>query len=362
MLIYMKSNYTIIGIMSGTSLDGLDITLTNYILDNNQWRYNFVFGKTYSYPEEIIQLLKEATTFSAEKLLLLDKKLGQLFGDTILQFMKDYSVNTDEIDAIASHGHTIFHQPEQGFTYQIGCGTTIALKSQLPVINDFRTKDVILGGQGAPLVPVGDFQLFNSLADGFLNIGGISNISFKQNNKIQAHDICPGNIPLNLLMYILGKSYDKGGELASTGIVNQTLLTELNSLDFYLIPGPKSLGMEWLNKEFLPILNKNSDSIPNKLATICEHIGIQIAKIANSNKIQKLLVTGGGALNTYLIHRINHYLKGGIILPTKEIIEFKEAIVFGFLGALYLEKQDNCLKDVTGAQRNSCSGVLHLPN
>ena len=358
----MKSNFTLIGIMSGTSLDGIDITLTNYTLEDNQWDFQFVVGKTYHYSEEIINQLRKATHNSAEKLLRLDKKIGQLFGEAVLQFITEFAVDIHTINAIASHGHTIFHQPENGFTYQIGCGTTLSIITQLPVINDFRTKDVVLGGQGAPLVPVGDFQLFNSLANGFLNIGGISNISFKQNNKIQAYDICPGNIPMNLLMNTLGKSYDKGGELASTGIVNQTLLTELNSLDFYLLSGPKSLGMEWLNKEFLPIINKNSDSTPNKLATICEHIGIQIAKNANNNKIQKLLITGGGALNKFLIHRINHYLDGEIILPSKEIIEFKEAIVFGYLGALYLEKQDNCLKDVTGARRNSCSGVLHLPN
>ena len=358
----MKSNYTLIGIMSGTSLDGIDITLTNYILDKNQWSVNFVCGKTYNYSEEIIHQLRVATDCSTEKLLLLDKKIGQLFGEAVIQFIADFEVDIKTISAIASHGHTIFHQPENGFTYQIGCGTTLSLMTQLPVINDFRTKDVILGGQGTPLVPVGDFQLFNSLADGFLNIGGISNISFRQNNKIQAYDICPGNIPLNLLMNKLAKSYDEHGELAATGKINHVLLNILNSFDYYSKPGPKSLGMEWLNEFFLPIIDVTQDTIPNKLATICEHIGIQIAQTANNNGIQKLLITGGGALNTFLINRINQHFKGEIVIPSKEIIEFKEAIVFGFLGALYLSKQENCLSDVTGAQRNSCSGVLHLPN
>ena len=358
----MKSNFTLIGIMSGTSLDGIDITLTNYTLEDNQWDFQFVVGKTYHYAEEIINQLRKATHNSAEKLLLLDKKIGQLFGVAVLQFITEFAVDIHTINAIASHGHTIFHQPENGFTYQIGCGTTLSIITQLPVINDFRTKDVVLGGQGAPLVPVGDFQLFNSLADGFLNIGGISNISYKHNTKITAYDICPGNIPLNLLMNKIGKSYDEHGTLASTGKVNFELLEALNSLEFYLKPGPKSLGMEWMNENFLPIIAKTNDTIPNLLATICEHIGIQIANISNENLIQKLLITGGGVLNTFLIERIKHYLEGEIIIPTIEIIEFKEAIVFGFLGALYLSKQENCLRDVTGAQRNSCSGVLHLPN
>lgn len=358
----MKSNFTLIGIMSGTSLDGIDIALTNYTLEDNQWNFQFVCGKTYNYAEEIINELRIATESPAEKLLILDKKIGQLFGEAVLQFMEEFNIAHTSVQAIASHGHTIFHQPEKGFTYQIGCGTTLSIITQLPVINDFRTKDVILGGQGAPLVPVGDFQLFNSLADGFLNIGGISNISYKHKSKITAYDICPGNIPLNLLVNKIGKSYDEHGTLASTGKVNFELLEALNSLEFYVKPGPKSLGMEWMNENFLPVIAKTNDTIPNLLATICEHIGIQIAQIANNNAIQKLLITGGGALNTFLIERIKHYFEGELIIPSSEIIEFKEAIVFGFLGALYLSKQENCLSDVTGAQRNSCSGVLHLPN
>ena len=358
----MKSNYTIIGIMSGTSLDGIDITLTNYALKNEQWSFEFHNGKTYNYSEKTMKKLKQATTYSAVELLVLDKEIGQYFGEAVNNFIKENSIELSKINAIASHGHTIFHQPENGFTFQIGCGTTLSILTQLPVINDFRTKDVVLGGQGAPLVPVGDFQLFKSTAEGFLNIGGISNISFQNNNKILAFDICPGNIPLNILMNGIGKFYDKNGELSSTGSINQIMLNKLNNLDFYKKKNPKSLGMEWMNDYFLPIITKTNDSIENKLATICEHIAFQIGKTANENTIKKLLVTGGGAFNSHLINRIQTYFNGEIVIPKKEIIEFKEAIVFGFLGALYLEKQANCLKDVTGAQRTSCSGVLHLPN
>lgn len=358
----MKSNYTIIGIMSGTSLDGIDITCTEYIWEENTWSFELLFCKTYNYSEEDSATLKIATQLSAAELIQLDKKLGKLFGESVLLFLEEFSINKKNIDTIASHGHTIFHQPEKGFTYQIGCGTNIALTTNIPVINDFRTKDVLLGGQGAPLVPVGDFLLFSSIADGFLNIGGISNISYLQEQKIHAYDICPGNLPLNLLINTIGKPYDHQGEIAASGKVNIPLLETLNSLDFYTQNPPKSLGIEWINEQFSPVIERFEDSMANKLATICAHIGMQIGNITTQQKIKKLLITGGGAHNSHLITCIKANFKGEIIIPNNQIIEFKEAIIFGFLGALYLEKQANCLQDVTGAIRNSCSGVLHLPN
>jgi anhydro-N-acetylmuramic acid kinase len=358
----MKSNYIIIGIMSGTSLDGIDITCTEYIWEENTWRFELLFCKTYNYSDKDSATLKNATQLSAAELIQLDKKLGKLFGESVLLFLEEFSINKKNIDAIASHGHTIFHQPEKGFTYQIGCGTNISLVTNLPVINDFRTKDVLLGGQGAPLVPVGDFQLFRSIADGFLNIGGITNISYFRKQKIHAYDICPGNLPLNLLINTIGKPYDNQGEIAASGKVNIPLLETLNDLDFYKQNPPKSLGIEWIHACFSPVLDDCNDSIANKLATICEHIGMQIGKITTQQKIKKLLITGGGAHNKHLISCISANFNGQIIIPNNKIIEFKEAIIFGFLGALYLEKQANCLQDVTGAIRNSCSGVLHLPN
>lgn len=358
----INSKYSILGIMSGTSLDGVDITFCDYILTNNQWKFKCHHGKTYPYPVEISENLKNATKLSAIDLSILDKEIGRYFATFVNDFMKEYSLDLFKIDAISSHGHTIFHQPENGFTLQIGCGTTLSVLTKLPVINDFRTKDVVLGGQGAPLVPVGDFQLFSNHADGFLNIGGISNISFFEKDKITAYDICPGNIPLNLLMNELGKDYDEDGKESSKGNLSVELFEQLNQLSFYQQKGPKSLGMEWMNNVFLPIVTNYSLSQQDKLHTISEHIAFQIATIANQQNIKKILITGGGAFNTYLISRIKHFFDGEVYLPTNQIISFKEAIVFGFLGALYFEKQSNCLKDVTGASRNSCSGVLHLPN
>ena len=356
-------HYSIIGVMSGTSLDGVDISYSNYYKENSyEWKFKLMHAKTYKHPDYIHSKLNVATNLTALELFKLDKEIGHYFSDLINRFIKEFKLENSHIDAIASHGHTIFHQPQDGFTVQIGCGTTIATKTNIPVINDFRTKDVVLDGQGAPLVPIGDNLLFNKLADGFLNIGGISNISLKENNKTIAFDVCPGNLPSNYLMKTIFKEYDENGTEASKGILNNSLLELLNSIEFYKKTPPKSLGIEWLNEHLFPIINTTEDNLQNKLHTINEHIAIQISEVVKKYKIKKLLITGGGAYNSFLINRIKAHSNSEIIVPESTIIEFKEAIIFGLLGALYLAKEINCLSSVTGASRNSCGGVLHLPN
>jgi anhydro-N-acetylmuramic acid kinase len=353
--------YNIIGLMSGTSLDGLDIALVRlHRHENNTWTYELVQAETFSYPPEIIEKLSISTQLTAIQLFKLDKELGKNMGEFVNHFIQKNKFDKNNIDYIASHGHTVYHQPENGFTVQIGCGTTIAAISGIKVINDFRTKDVIHGGQGAPLVPIGDFELFNSEAESYLNIGGISNVSFKKNEKITAFDCSPGNLPLNKLAQNKGLSYDKDGVLAKSGEINFFLLDLLNNLPYYTQNGPKSLGTEWLESEFYPLIKFDRD-IENNLRTVIEHEAIQISNILNKNELKSVFITGGGALNNFLIERIGHYFEGKIILPERKIIEFKEAIVFAFLGALYAENISNCLKDVTGADQNVCGGVLHLP-
>jgi anhydro-N-acetylmuramic acid kinase len=353
--------YNIIGLMSGTSLDGLDIALVklNY-LPNNTWTFELVQAKTFSYPTEIIDKLSISTQLTALQIFKLDKELAKKMGEFVNIFIQKNKFDKNNIDYIASHGHTVYHQPENGFTVQIGCGTTIAAITGIKVIDDFRTKDVIHGGQGAPLVPIGDFELFSTAAESYLNIGGITNISFKKDGKIQAFDCCPGNLPLNKLAQNKGLTFDKDGALAKSGEINFFLLDLLNNLEYYNQIGPKSLGTEWLESEFYPLIKFDRD-IENNLRTVIEHEAIQITNILNENEIRSVFITGGGALNHFLIERIDHYFEGEIILPERNLIEFKEAIVFAFLGALYAEKLPNCLKDVTGADKNVCGGVLHLP-
>ncbi|MCE3295176.1 MAG: hypothetical protein K0R65_890 [Crocinitomicaceae bacterium] len=356
----MKS-YNLIGLMSGTSLDGLDIVYTRLSHpDPGGWSFELIGFQTYKYTGELTEKIREAMEVSSVNLLLLDKEIGSFYAECVNDFIAKNGIDKSEIDAIASHGQTIFHQPEKGLTVQIGCGSTLALKTGLKVINDYRTKDVIMGGQGAPLVPIGDFHLFRGQAESFLNIGGIANISFELNKEIIAFDICPGNLPLNKLAKVKGMEYDKNGELARTGEINFFLLDMLNELEYYGEAPPKSLGVEWLEQAFYPLLKFDKD-IENNLRTVIEHEAVQIAQVLNSHALQSVMISGGGALNLFLIERIKHYFKGEIVLPSREIIEFKEALIFAFLGALYLEDTANCLSSVTGASRDVVGGVLHLP-
>lgn len=352
-------SYNTISLMSGTSLDGIDIAFV-HIERNEQglWSFNLVNAETVAYSDEIKDKLRTSTEISAPALFQLDKMLGQMMGEAINKFIAKNKISKDEIQIIASHGHTVYHQPDNGFTVQIGCGSSMALETGITVVNDFRTKDVILGGQGAPLVPIGDFELFKNQAEAFLNIGGISNISFKKDGKIVAFDCCPGNLPLNKLAQNKGLNYDKNGDLARSGEINFFLLDLLNNLPFYEQVGPKSLGTEWLGQYFYPMIKFDRD-IENNLRTVIEHEAYQIGQVLNRNEIESVMITGGGAFNQFLVERIQHYYKGRVVLPAKEVIEFKEAIIFAFLGALYLEKLPNCLSEVTGASRNVCGGVLH---
>jgi anhydro-N-acetylmuramic acid kinase len=351
----------IIGTMSGTSMDGLDIAYVEFsITKDSFWQQKVIACETYSYPEQIFEQLKQATNFSVVQYLLLDKELGKFYGEKINDFIEKFKLDKKKITAISSHGHTIFHQPENGFTAQIGCGTTIAKTTNIQVINDFRTKDVINSGQGAPLVPIGEKHLYSSLAESFINIGGFTNITIQKSNHIIAFDISPGNLPLNKLVACKNIPYDKDGELAKAGDIDFFLLDSLNSLDYYKENGPKSLGTEWLEQNFYPLLQFDRD-IENNLRTVIEHIAIQISTVLSNEKIKSVLITGGGAKNCFLIERIKNYYKGKIVLPNTELIDYKEAIIFAFLGALYLAKEPNTIHTVTGANKDVCAGVLHTP-
>jgi anhydro-N-acetylmuramic acid kinase len=354
-----EKQYEIIGLMSGTSLDGLDIAHIKFNFPlYNEPSFELLHTETIEFPDNLLNKLNIASNSSAPTILQLDKELGIFFANAVNDFVSKNNINKNDIDAIASHGQTIFHQPENGFTYQIGCGSSLAYYTEIPVINDFRSKDVIAGGNGAPLVPIGDFMLFKNEASSFLNIGGFCNISFKKKSEIIAFDCCPGNLPLNKLAGSKGLNYDANGEIAASGTINFFLLDLLNSLDYYQKNSPKSLGTEWLEEKFYPLL-KFDKEIENNLCTVVEHIALQISTVLNENNLDSVFITGGGVKNQYLISRLTHYFKGKIIIPNQDIIDFKEAIIFGFLGALYLESQPNNIPTVTGASRRVIGGVYH---
>ncbi len=349
----------ILGLMSGTSLDGLDIAHVKFYKNAEKIEFNLLNYKTFAYSNEFVDEVKNAVNLSTIELFQLDKKIGRESANFVNQFLEETKIDRNQIAAIASHGQTIFHQPDNGFTVQIGCGATIAYHTHIPVINDFRTMDVVAGGQGAPLVPKGDFDLFSGQADAFLNLGGFANISLKKEEEIIAFDICPANLPLNEIVHHLGFSYDKNGELARNGKVHSGLLSELNSLAYYSTNAPKSLGTEWLESAFYPALATYTITKEDQLATIVEHIAQEIAAVIQQFSIEKVLATGGGTKNLYLMERIKDLSSAQIIIPDEAISDFKEAIIFAYLGALYLLDQPNCVASVTGAKKSVIGGCLH---
>lgn len=343
----------VIGLMSGTSLDGVDLLLVSFEIKRKKLKYKLIKGKTYSYPKLLLEKIKKAKKLSGLELSLLNNELGDFYADLILKFK-----GTAEVDLISSHGHTIFHQPEKKLTLQIGSSAIIAAKTGIKTIGDFRSTDVALNGQGAPLVPFGDELLFSEF-DYCLNLGGYANISFRKKKNRIAFDICPCNIVLNYLAEQKGKPYDKNGVFASKGKIDHSLLKQMNQLKFYLVKGTKSLGNEWLEKEVLPIIEKRKISIEDKLATFIEHIAHQLEKTIV--KKGEILITGGGAHNSYLVSRLSKIKGLKVVIPSNEIIDFKEALIFALLGYLRELELVNTFASSTGADRNSSGGAIYFP-
>lgn len=348
-----EKNTIVLGLMSGTSLDGLDLALCEF---SKGYAFKILKAKTVPYSKEWKSVLGGAPHLSAEKYFALHAQYGKFIADEINLFLKESSLKPD---AIASHGHTAFHQPQLGFSTQIGCGATIAANTGITTVCDFRSLDVANGGQGAPLVPIGDKLLFGNY-DACLNLGGIANISFDNNGKRVAYDICEANMLLNFLAEKTGNAFDENGMLAKSGIINPELLNSLNNLSYYVESGAKSMGREWFEKNILPLIEKSELNTNDLLATSTEHIAHIIGNELNQKKIKNVLVTGGGALNTFLIESIKTKTECDIIIPDEQTINFKEALIFAFLGYLRLNKIVNILSSVTGARGDSVGGAVYF--
>jgi anhydro-N-acetylmuramic acid kinase len=349
-----SSKYKVIGIMSGTSLDGLDIALCEFENLGDSYHYSIVKALTINYNDEWKEKLTVVKNASAEQYFKLNADYGKFIAENIHEFLKGVK---QVPDSIASHGHTVFHQPQLGFSTQIGCGAIIAAYTEITTVCDFRSLDVANGGQGAPLVPIGDKLLFGKY-DACLNIGGIANISFddKNGNRI-AYDICEANMLLNYLAEKTGNDYDKGGELAKTGIINSVLLNKLNGLSYYSQTGARSIGREWFENSILPLVENSAFDIKDLLATSTEHVAQIIANDLADRK--NVLVTGGGAFNSFLLERIKAKTNCEIIIPDAETINFKEALIFAFLGYLRLNEKVNTLRSVTSAKCDSIGGAVY---
>ncbi len=350
-------NYNVIGVMSGTSLDGLDIVYVKFT-QNESWSFNIINSKTYKYEDSIADILNEISRKSLKEIKEIDLEYSKKLAKMINEFIDEFSIN--KIDFVSSHGHTAIHDPSNLITYQMGNLSTLSKEINQKVICDFRVQDVKLGGEGAPLVPVGEKYLFHEY-DSFINLGGFANISNHKGESLTAYDICPVNIVLNNLSKKIGKDFDDKGSIASSGKLIINLYEELEKLEYYQSSPPKSLGIEWVDEYIFPLINKYFDyPTEDLLNTLSNHIANQISN--NLKNLDKVLVSGGGAYNDYLIHLIRSKTDSEIILPSKNIIEFKEALIFAFLGVLRLLNINNCYSSVTGASKDHCSGKIFLLN
>lgn len=342
-----------LGLMSGTSLDGLDLCYSKFWKTNDIWHFEILETETIPYSDSWETQLRNAINLSSENLIELNSNYGFLLGELSQKFISKHKI--ENLDVIGSHGHTVFHQPNKKFTLQIGDGRAIQILTKKNVVYDFRMQDVLMGGSGAPLVPIGDEYLFLDV-EACINLGGFSNISFKKDKKRVGYDICPVNIVLNYFAKKQGHNFDKDGQLAKQGKIDLELLNQLNNIEFYHLTEPKSLGYEWVESQIMPLLQGFSDL--DILATFTEHAAEQIALNLSQNNIKNALFTGGGSHNTYLIEKIKAKTKTQIIIPNKEIIDYKEALIFAFMAVLKMNGETNVLSSVTGSSHDHSSGIF----
>jgi len=352
-----KTEYRLIGVMSGTSLDGIDLVFTEINFQNKP-EFSIIASETFPYTHEWRNKLSTAINLDPPELNKLDEEYTSYLAEVINRFIQKYDI--DLLDALCSHGHTVKHRPKQGITFQIGNMPKLAKLIDAPVVCDFRVQDVELGGEGAPLVPIGDRLLFNDYKY-CINLGGFANVSMEQDLRRIAYDICPLNTVLNYFMRKLQKDYDEDGKLARAGEVDKELLNKLNSLRYYKKQAPKSLGIEWVNCEIIPLLEKFQDTIPSVLKTFSIHAATQIAKCLDDHPESRVLLTGGGTFNTFFIEELKSRSKCDFVIPDNQLIDFKEALIFALLGILKLREEINVLSSVTGAKIDHSSGRIYEP-
>jgi anhydro-N-acetylmuramic acid kinase len=344
--------------MSGSSMDGVDLACCEFSNLQKRWNYRILAAETYPYPPFLLEKLHKAIHWSRRKLELLDIETGEYYVSLLNRFHKIHHI---EPGLIASHGHTILHDPGKGITLQVGNGKVMADRTGITVVNDFRKEDVAQGGQGAPLVPLGDRLLFGEFG-ACLNLGGFANISYEGDaGQRIALDIGPANMALNWLSGLLGNPFDHEGKIARSGRVNEKLLLELNHLPYYGILPPKSLGREWFREFFLPLLEASSLPVRDRMATVVEHLAMQTGSWIIRSGARKILVTGGGAYNTTLMEQIEFHTRAELVIPDRVLVDYKEALIFALLGLLRTRGEINCLSSVTGGKHDLSAGTIHLP-
>jgi anhydro-N-acetylmuramic acid kinase len=359
-------SYKVIGLMSGSSMDGLDIAYCEIKVDGDKYEYQILKSECAPFPVKWKLRLEKLVLQNAITYIKTHTFFGHFVGEKVREFIDTHGIKGN-LDFIASHGQTVFHQPENLFTSQIGCGAAIATRTGFPVICDFRTSDVALGGQGTPIAPAANRYLYPQYKY-FLNLGGISNIAVNIDGKYIAYDVSPVNLMLNKLASIVGKDFDEDGKMARSGVVNDALLTELNASWYYEKDYPKSLSGGWVSKVMLPVVNRHHIPVEDKLRTVCELIAIQLGNAFDMvqrkenisiSENDSILVTGGGAFNTFLMERIQAILPMKVVIPDAETVKFKEAVLMALMGVLRVRNSINCFSSVTGASRDNIGGAIY---
>lgn len=357
--------YKVIGLMSGSSLDGLDIAYVQLDEVRGQWSFEILKAECVPYSEEWAARLRTASDKHVSDFLRLHTAYGRYIGEQVNGFIARHDLE-HKVHFIASHGHTVFHDPASGTTCQVGDGATIAAVTALPVISDLRAVDVALGGQGAPIVPVGDKMLFGDY-DYLLNIGGIANITLQTEAEQTAFDICAANQVLNGLAELAGKAMDEGGAMAAGGKLLPEVLDTLNSHPYYKQPAPKSLSNEAAKEMVFPALLESAHSIADLLHTavrlVVDQVMAAVQRYPSGKENATMLVTGGGAFNTYLAGELTRRLAAQgitVVVPDTNVIKYKEALVMALIGTLRWREEVNVFSSVTGASRDSVGGALWL--
>jgi len=358
--------YHAIGLMSGSSLDGIDLALTTFEVETQPkgelrvLHWEIEKSKTIPYPAQWVSDLQKAPEMSGLELSLLHSKLGNYFGQVVLEFSKE----TDSpIDYISSHGHTVFHYPQKKMTLQIGDGAAIAALTGIDVFDNFRLQDIAAGGEGAPLAPIVDAYLFPEIKY-TLNLGGIANINIKTANGYLAYDLCGANQILNALSKEAGKEYDENGQIAAKGQIIPKLLRQANQWDYLRLAPPKSLDNRQVQNHTVRLFSSYPSPLEDRMFTAVHHIGYQIAASIHPHVgfvPEQLLITGGGALNTFLVSVIKEYLSPNIeiIKAPDSLINFKECVLMGLLGLLNIYQLPTTLPSVTGAKWKTVGGCFH---
>lgn len=355
--------YRAIGLMSGSSLDGLDIAFVELLHQSGNWSFEILAADCYAYSAEWKEKLQNATALNALEYQLLHAEYGHYIGKEVNRFIEENNLHY-KASLVSSHGHTTFHIPPR-MTAQLGDGAAIAAETGLPVVSDLRALDVAFGGQGAPIVPIGEKLLLKEY-ECFLNLGGIANISLRNADEYIAYDVCPANRVLNMLVAKEGKEYDAGGAMAAGGQVNEELLRQLNNLSYYQQPSPKSLANSFGTDEVYPLIETADLSTADALRTFVEHIVGQLTNAIGARHQAangKLLVTGGGAFNTFLVQQLAKNLAPldiEVVVPDEKLVQYKEALIMAFIGVLRWRQEYNVLSSVTGAQRDSIGGALWI--